>query len=296
MKKTKNWILIQTLALSVSLGFSVAHAREVGMYGTTDWTSTCSANDLSTWDNMAQDWYDTITSHSGYSKDGKWVDGSINNKVTCDPDSGSGCRDYNYMDEKDAVILFGHGADDGDHWSMIWRNEGPDGSCWVEHPGASDQNYAMYAGDVDLEFLHLSSCNSMDDDNLPNAWRAMRDPADSGGNGRRLHQMNGFHGCMWIGSGYISDYGDFADDGFSSSISDAWLYNHYYEDSIDWTKQLSQCPVSYAIGSSASDCLDRLNNERYNNVYSDPGTITHYCYAYFAGCDPACESAFNPGS
>ena len=73
------FVFFTVTLITVSLASPFAQAREVGMYGTTDWTSTCSGNDLSHWDDMVQEWYDAITSHSGYSKDGTWIDGLINN-------------------------------------------------------------------------------------------------------------------------------------------------------------------------------------------------------------------------
>jgi hypothetical protein len=47
-------------------------------------------------------------------------------------------------------------------------------------------------GDNQTEFLHFSSCNSLDDDYMPTLWRLFEDP-DSALNGRRLHQATGFH-------------------------------------------------------------------------------------------------------
>jgi hypothetical protein len=282
-----------SLAVAMAVGLAAAPAAldalEAGMYGTTDWTTACPANDLSHWDNMVDQWYNRIDDFGWYSQDYRWVDGSISNRPLCDPDKGSGCSDGVSLDDKDAVMVFGHGSDLGDHWGMVMRNTGCGGSCWIEHPGATDKSCAMYAGDLDAEFVHLSSCNSMDDDNLPETWRAFRDPIDTPVNGARLHQMDGFHGYMWIGSSLDSNYREFAEDAFWMSIKSAWLYNHY-ETNINGAYY--QCPVAYAVGANSTDCFTRIGNERYNYIYGDPSSIGYYCYFFYAGCDPEGETAF----
>lgn len=80
----------------------------------------------------------------------------------------------------------------------------------------------------------------------------------------------------------MGEYEDFADDAFDISIGLAWMENMHRD----------QCPIAYAVGADSNDCFDRLTHERYNNVYSDPESIGYYCYYYYPGCDPDCESAF----
>lgn len=288
--KTLSFRNAVSLAFITLIFYAAAlNAREAGMMGTSAWTTACNANNLSHWDNMVKAWYDRIDDFGWYSKDKYWVDGSFSKNAMCDPDKGAGCVDGSYLDEVDAVMVFGHGADGGDHWAMINRNQGADGSCWIRHPGAGDPAGRMYAGDYDLEFLHISSCNSADDDNLSLLWTAFRDPIDTPKNQRRLHQIDAFHGFMWIGSSLDSNYRNFARDAHIMSMKSAWLYNHY-EQNI--SGNLDQCPIAYAVGSNRTDCFNRLDHERYNNVYSDPSSIGYYCYYYFAGCTPGGETTF----
>lgn len=282
-------------AMTVAMGLGAmagsSYALEAGMYGTTDWTTTCNANDLSFWDNMVDEWYNEIDNHGWYTHDRRWVDGSISNRPMCDPDKGSGCQDGTYMDEQDAAMIFGHGADLGDHWGMVVRNQGAGNSCWIEQPGAGDIANAMYAGDYDLEFLAISSCFSMDDDNMPFTWHTFRDPVDTPVNGRRLHQLDGFHGIMWIGGCCDDQYGDFAEDAHWMSMKSAWMSNMYV---TGINGSATQCPVAYAVGANRTDCLLRLSFERYNLVFSDPSAIGYYCYSYYPGCDPSGEDPFTP--
>ena len=281
--------LVSSVSFAILFASGAAYAREAGMMGTSVWTTTCNGNNLTHWDNMVRSWYNRIDDFGWYSKDKYWVDGSFSKNAMCDPDKGTGCTDGYYLDEVDAAMVFGHGADGGDHWAMINRNQGADGSCWIRHPGSGDPAGRMYAGDFDLEFLHISSCNSGDDDNLSRLWTAFRDPVDTPSNNRRLHQMGVFHGFMWIGSSLDSNYRNFARDAHFMSLKSAWLYNHY---ELNISGSSDQCPVSYAVGSNQADCFNRLDNERYNYVYSDPSSIGYYCYYYFAGCDPAGETTF----
>jgi hypothetical protein len=188
-----------------------------------------------------------------------------------------------------------HGSDSGDHWAGTMRNPW-NGECALD-AGGSGVN--MSIGDLDAEFFHASSCQSADDDNLDGIRDAMTDPVDGG----FAHQWDGFHGLMWIGSSFDNDYEDFADDAHSDSMADAWVTNHYHSNSVDceaydpwnWFGTCDdQCPVAYAIGSSESDALTRLNNERYNNVYSDPTSNSWYAYMYMENCNPVGETTFNP--
>lgn len=48
-----------------------------------------------------------------------------------------------------------HGGDDNDYWRGKMRYDDPDGSCYI------NAGTELTAWDLDLEFLHLSSCHSM---------------------------------------------------------------------------------------------------------------------------------------
>lgn len=263
---------------------------EAKMYGVDDWTDECTGGDRS-WSNMVDRWYDEMDDHGWYHKDGRFVDDGMDIKPFCDPDTGiAGCTDGTRMDDGDAVMIFMHGSDNGDAWRGKVRHEHPDNGCFINAPGSNGGD-ELFAGDVDMEFLHLSSCYSLNADNLPDAWRMFYDPVDTPNNQRRLHQADGFHGVMWIASRIRQSYEDFAADAFSVSIKDAWMTNLYRNDIGDDGDE-EQCPVAYAVGSNRDDCFNRIQNERYNNIFSDPSSIGYYCYYFFDGCDPPSEDPF----
>lgn len=263
-----------------------ALAQEAKMYAITSWNSDCSANSLSLWDDLLDDWYNEITNDGfslfgwcwwghcseAYSKDGRRVNGNMVNSLFADSSVVSWGNDTPNLDDGDAVMIATHGFDSSNNWGSVMRvNESGSGDC-------SLLATEMEIGDSDLEFLHLSSCNSMDD-NMWGNWI---------GHMTRAHQVDGFHGFMWIGSGFIDNYGRFADDAFDSAISAAWLDNHYVPDVRPGD---DQCPVAYAIGTTRDNVLNRLHNERYDNVYGDPPSNANWWAAtYIVGCDPAGEN------
>jgi hypothetical protein len=122
-----------------------------------------------------------------------------------------------------------------------------------------------------------------------------------GGVAKHMHQWDGFHGIMWISSGFNGNYKNTASHGHSVSVAWAWVTNHYkkgqfeceWYDPFNWSGTCrDQCPIAYAIGNSAPDALTRLNNERYNNVLSNPADNNWYAYMYYAGCHPVGEEAW----
>lgn len=277
--------------LAAMTSAAAAGNLEAQMYAVTDWISECQQNDVGYWDDMVDYWYNEVTDHGVYYKAGRFVDGDMTRGRFCDPDTGlADCQDQNWLDSADAAIIALHGADSGNHWIGALRRNGGSSvnDCFIDAPEAADTR-EMRLGDIDLEFLHMSSCQSMDDDNLPFTYHMFQDDDDSPINGRRLHQADGFHGLMWIGGCCDDQYEDFADDAYSVSIREAWMDNMYVT-GINGSS--TQCPVAYAVGRDRADCFNRLDNERYNNIYSDPTAIGYYCYYYYPGCTPAGETAF----
>ena len=275
-----------TTAAAMFLPQMAAARFEAKMYAVTVWNAGCAGSTRSTWDDMVDAWYDEITDagfesvgwcarghcDDAFSRDGLAVDGSIANSWFADSSVVSFGADTSRLDDGDAVMIGLHGADSSGVWS---------GSVRVDEAGSGDcaiRRDEMQLGDSDLEFLHLSSCNSMDANQWSSWWQAFS----------RVHQVDGFHGFMWIGSGLISNYSDFADDAFGGSISDAWLDNHYVP---NVSGSDDQCPVAYAVGANEADATNRLFNERYDNVFSDPSSIGWWHVTYILGCDPANETA-----
>jgi Family of unknown function (DUF6345) len=262
-----------------------AEARlEAKMYAITVWNAGCAGATRSAWDDMVDAWYNEITDEGftifgvcafghcedAYSRAGRTVNGSIANSWFADANVVSWGNDTPHMDAADAVMIGTHGADSAGVWSGTMRiNEAGGGDCSLRRD-------EMEIGDSDLEFLHLSSCNSMDANQWPDWWRAFKG----------AHQVDGFHGFMWIGSNLISNYRNFASDAFDGAISDAWLDNHYVP---NISGNDDQCPVAYAVGANQSDATNRLFNERYDNVRSDPNRIGWWHVTYISQCDPANE-------
>jgi len=288
------WQGVGMLLLSLLLPCANANHLEARIIGVSTWDAECSANTLTYWEDMVRMWYDEMPRHGWYHQAGSTVNDNLDSSKLCDPDiptpgAATGCLDYKYVDHADAAMIFMHGFDAGEVWGgVLRRNTGPGASCRVTFPDHS-YNGDMRMGDVDLEFLHMSSSDSLDKDNLAYTWRVFQDPADSPSNGRRLHQLTGFHGFMWIGGCCDDQYEDFSSDAHTVPIRDAWMDNMYVT-GINGNK--NQCPVAYAVGTDLADCFARIDHERYNNAYSDPSSIGYYCYYYYAGCDPEGKGSF----
>jgi hypothetical protein len=276
-----------------SLLGSDARALEAKVFAIGDFvpgsSGGCGGGDRSHWPDMVANWYNHMWLFHGHTADGQYTDGNMTVTRFCDPDWNAGCQDYNYIDEGDAVMMAFHGSDAGDHWAGTMRWPALGGNCQVDGGGTGDE---INVGDVDLEFLHASSCYSADDDNLDGIRFALHDPVDGG----FAHQWDGFHGLMWIGTSFDGDYADFAHDAHYSSIAYAWVTNLYRNDSVDCGDPPcdDECPIAYSISSTGSGALTRLINERYNFVYADPPGNSAYAYMYYAGCDPLGETTFAP--
>ena len=274
-------------------------AREAQLFGITQWTSTCPGGTRNAWDNMGNAWYNEITDtgfnffglciggHCGdaYTRDYRMVNGSMKGDYFTERALFSHGQDSNSnrIDSADAALIFTHGNDVADFWVGLMREKDGNNDCYI------NAQTELRIGDYDTEFLHLSSCKSLEDNQLGKAYQLFGHPS----NQRRLHLLTGFHGCMWIGNSLISDYEDFADDAFDMSVGLAWMQNMYRTDIVDSAGvKHTQCPIAYSVGSDFSDCLNRLTTERYKNVKPDPSSVGAYCYYYYNDCDPACEDTF----
>ena len=285
LRKLGGALSASVLALA-TLGASIpAQARDAKVYAVTSWTAGCPGGARSWWDDMADAWYNEITDpgwsifgwcvtgHCGdaYSRNGRRVDGNMVNSMFADSSKVAWGNDTPNIDRADAALVAWHGSESGNIYQ---------GSMRVDEAGAGDctlRRDEMSLGNNNLEFVHLSSCQSMDDNQWSTWWQAFN----------RLHQANGFHGLMWIGSSRVDDYEDFADDAFDDTIANAWLDNLYVN---NVSGSDDQCPVSYAVGANNSDMWNRIGVERYNHVLSDPATIGWWGVTYINGCDPAGET------
>jgi hypothetical protein len=296
-------VLLGTMGMA-----SGASALYVGMYAIGDFvpesSGGCGSDDRSSWPGMAQAWWDEMGVKGHYrgpsSSQYRYVDGNMTVRRFCDPQFDADCRDYQSsspagVDWMDAAVIATHGWDDGDHWGGVMRYPF-EGECGLRFGGSSTQSRW---GDSWLMFLHASSCNSADDDNLDGIRFRMQDTATS--SSRRMHQFDGFHGVMWISSSYNNNYKETAKDGHSGSIANAWVTNHFKSNSqaCEWYDPFNwfgtcqdQCPIAYAIGSSGADAQYRLLNERYNLTFGDPTSNGWYWYMYYENCDPVGENRF----
>jgi Family of unknown function (DUF6345) len=259
-------------ATAVSPPLALADHLEAKMYGVTVWDGGCSGSTRNSWDDMAQAWYDVMGDSSWYHKKFKLVNGNIINSKYADATKVSWGSDSSYLDDADAAILFWHGSEDGDVYKGSMRvDESGGGDCKVRED-------EMDLGDQDLEFLVLSSCHGLDDNQWKQWWKSFKG----------LHQLDSFHGLMWISSGRVDDYEDFAEDAFDGPMSDAWLDNLYDTDIGD--DNVDQCPVAYGVGNGSTDLWDRIDHERYDNIKTDPTTFTRWGATFIIGCNPAGES------
>ena len=286
-------LVLVCLAALAAAPCAWANHLEAKLYVITNWpaSGTCSANDVAAWDDMTLAWYNAIGDGPVFFKDGVWTNNNLSRKQFCDPDTGFVCEDDKRVDDADAAMIALHGSDHNNHWdgSLLVATGG---DCTLHGPeGASTD--ALFVGDFDLEFLHLSSCLSLDDDNINTAKRLFAD-VDSASNGQRLHQLDAFHGVMAISSGRDDDYEDFADDAHYVSLADAWTDNLYDED-ITYNNGSTgdQCPVAMSIGASGNDAMIRLLLENYANIFPDPTSNSWIAYQFYDGCDPVAEFPFN---
>ncbi|MBX9629646.1 MAG: hypothetical protein K2X67_03915 [Burkholderiales bacterium] len=311
---TRNKLLwaANALALAATVTFAPgAWALYVGMYAIGDnvpvASGGCGGDDRPSWPGMAQAWWDEMGAKGHYQGPAanryKYVDGNMIVRRFCDPQFDADCRDYQSsypagVDWMDAAIIATHGWDDGDHWGgiMRWPDPAVSNECALRFGGSSTQSRW---GDSYLMFVIASSCQSADDDNLNGIRFRMQDTATS--SSRRMHQFDGFHGIMYISSSFNGDYKETAKDGHSGSIANAWVTNHFKNNSVgcagydpwNWFGTCQdQCPIAYSIGSSGADAQYRLLNERYNYTFSDPTSVNYYWYMYYEGCNPVGENTF----
>jgi len=248
------------------------------------WNSSCSGGNRPSWAYMVDGWYDDITNswpwpwgHSSRAwwKDGYYVDGSIVDSQFVDPSIQSWGRDYlddTGIDEPDAIIVALHGGISSGRWYGLVR---------VDEPGSGNCN--AWQGhielDYDLEFLHLSSCNSM---NRPTWWS----PGWSS-SFKRVRQIDGFHGWMWIWSPYRARYEDFSDDAFNYAIALSWLDNLYIN---NVSGSDDQCPCARGVGATSSDLWNRMFTEQYDWVANSDPTPNVHGVIYIKNCDPSGEA------
>ena len=283
-------LFIVTVALCAGLATPARAALEAKLYVITDWISECSADDRPEWDDMADGWYNHVNDFGIFYKDGRWKNGNLSQSVFCDPNTGkSPCNDDAQPDDADAVMIALHGGDSGTHWIGSLRVKDANNSCFINGADGTSAD-ELILGDLDAEFLHLSSCHSMDDDNITTAHFMFED-STSASTGRRLHQVDGFHGLMWISDCRSDDYEDFALLAHILPIGLAWVDIMY-----DWNigdDDVEQCPVAITVGNSLNSASTRMMETYILINTTDPSNNN---YTYFVGiknCLPADDDVFS---
>jgi hypothetical protein len=297
-------LAVVALAWPLSAGVPSVPEREAVVRVVSQWDLSCEASNRSSWDNMVRAWYDEITNPLplpwGHAPFNWLADGFYHNiwfefygqipvlRYIVDSDFTDtaqvawGKDNWNDRpDDVDACMVAFHGTNantDGRWCGEVIVDEPGGGNCWTY------QGH-MEFGDVDLEFLHLSSCTSMSSDDWHPKWSSSF---------KGVHQIDGFHGIMYIYSDWPPKYRAFARDAFYMPIALAWLDNLYVyrciiksQDPIT-VQRKDQCPVARGVGVGANgqaDCWNRMYNESYINVLSDPNNPTWHGVIYINKCE-----------
>lgn len=280
------------LAASIASGGGLppASSRETVCRTINTWPNTCAGNSLC-WSDMTTQWYNQVTDDDpppfglfavAWIKDGNYIDSnSIVDSDFVDEDFVDWGRD-NWNDRPDGVdlsmaALHGFNSTGNRRWfGRVRTDEAGDGNC-----NAWQGSMELGEAGGDAEFLHLSSCVSMDMEDWHPEWSQTF---------RGIHQINGFHGLMYIfcnGSDYPPRYRNFAWDSFFIPISLAWLDNMY---DVRSGSANDQCPISRGVGvggDGKADCWDRMFTERYLNVHNDPVNPTWHGVMWVTPCTPA---------
>ncbi|HKQ59881.1 MAG TPA: DUF6345 domain-containing protein [Candidatus Polarisedimenticolaceae bacterium] len=279
--------------------------KEAMVRAVTKWDYECSGEPRGSWDDMAAAWYHELTNgaappfgHGGEHWDNTafysnsflvFQPGLLQTQYIVDSDFtdkdlvswGKDSTHYR-LDDVDAAMVALHGGPLNGGWSgKVKRDEAGGGDCNAEQAH-------MAFGDVDLEFLHLSSCTSMQESQWHPAWSSSF---------QGVHQIDGFHGIMYIynDTAWWDRYRDFAKDAYSTSMALAWLDNMYdykcaviAQDPI-LLQRKDQCPAARGVGvgpGGEADFWNRAMTERYDNVLDDPLHPTWQGVLTLLGCDP----------
>jgi len=157
-------------------------------------------------------------------------------------------------DRGEAALICTHGGHDAtDGWIGSMHTDVGNGCSITTNQlrlGAASGGY--------LRFLHLSSCNSVNWNELDKWWG----PAAG-----RVHLVAGFHGFMYIGSDYVQEYEDLAELGFSNGVGNTWMDKMHHV-SCWYNSWETVCPVALGFGETSAAAGNALN-EKYNDRWPD---------------------------
>jgi Family of unknown function (DUF6345) len=271
--------------------------EEASLYVMTNWPGPpiCDCdprNEKDEWDDMLYWWLwymDYPYSPGNWAEDQYYVDSPIVEGWFTDEmvDTANGNDDL-YLDDADAAMSGGHGARVNLGGSLYWDGyqrerdwTGQTETCHLmSHEmllGGSDDSH-------DLEFLHLSSCHSLEyDSSVTNdMWETWKGAFTSTTHEAGLHQLEGFHGHMTIHDYLWVDYFRVVQDGLVGSVAEAWV-EHLY---IWGSPGDNICPVSMVAGPNGQSATFRLAHESYNSGYSDPDDSPGFARLWVGRCKP----------
>lgn len=239
-------------------------------FAITKWDGNCGGGQRDWWDDMCMAWrhkmgdkgWEQWWNNFSLVRAQKFAD---NSRVAWGADDN-----WNGMDAGEAAIICTHGGHSAaTGWSGSMHTDDGNG-CSIN---TTQMNVGPASGG-NLRFLHLSSCNSINWNELGMWWG----PAAG-----RVHVITGFHGYMWIGSGYVDEYRELADHGFTSGVARVWMDKMHHVD--HWYNSWETvCPIALGFGENAAQSSNALN-EKYNDRWPDraAGSMT---YTWWSGCDP----------
>ena len=245
-------------------------AQYAGSSAITTWSGGCGGSTRTWWDDMCMAWRKKMG-------DKGWVQWWRNYSLVQGPryvdpivrawgiDNGTAGMDWN-----DAGLVCTHGGWGGGRWKGTLYDPDPDGSCSMS---SNKMRLGRTAGGW-LRFFHLSSCNSIRYDQRTQWFNA------AGG----VHVVTGFHGWMYIGSRYVGEYRDLANEGMSSrGVAKVWLDRMHHVD--HWYNAWKTiCPVAIGFGATGAEAQGK-HNETYNAHFPHP-TPNWMHTRWKAGCDP----------
>lgn len=266
----KNGVPADIASTCCTSGVKQNSQEQARSYAITKWDGNCGGSQRDWWDDMCMSWRHRMGA-KGWQQ---WWNnfGLVRNPKFADPKQVAWGADNGASgwDGGEAAIICthgGHGAANG--WSGSMHTDVGHG-CSIN----TNQILAGPASGGHLRFLHLSSCNSMNWDELDKWWG----PAAG-----RVHVITGFHGFMYIGSDYVQEYEDLAEDGFSGGVGNTWISKMHHVD--HWYNSWETvCPVVIGFGETAAAAANALN-EKYNDRWADQAPAWRHV-VWWSECDP----------
>lgn len=265
-RRASAWVVCLVLA---SLA-PEAGAQYAGSSAITTWGGQCSGSQRDWWDDMCMAWRHKMGDKGWVQwwrnfhlvQGNRYADNSA--KTWGIDDTGSG------IDWNDAGLMCLHGGWSSGRWAGTIYDKDPDGSC----AASSSKMRLGWSSGGWLRFMHLSSCNS-----IRYSQRTQWFDAAQG-----VHVITGFHGLMYIGSSYVDEYRDLANEAMNSrGVARAWIDDMHHVD--HWYNSYKTiCPVAVGFGATAA-AAQAIHDETYNGHWANP-TPNWMHTRWNSGCDP----------